>query len=596
MDEREHEFTRDDQDKGRRMRQTYTYSDVGLVPTYASQISSRDEVNPSTRLLGKRLSLPIVVAPMDMVVGESMCRELTRLGSIACLPRGFSPLAPDHHIRSFAPSSLNHSRIAPSCDIICVDVANGFHEDVAREIRLFRDKWPDIQIITGNVASCEGFQFLAHAGVDAVRCGIGGGHMCSTSVQTGVGVGQASLIRDLAEYRAAHKWETPYIIADGGIKNPGDVCVVGTTLILMKDLTWKMARDIREGDEIIGFDEDIQKVKESGRRRYRTGVVQANTKQNLPCRTLYTNKGEVTSSLEHMWLCKTAKGNALIWKKTKDLTAKDKIAYFGDPWMFDESREAGYIAGFFDGEGYLTVAKDSKRNKKTYTLGTSQVLGETEQFIGQLLEEHGFKEYILNRSRSNPNHQNQKAFNLLGLYNQLSFLGKFRPERLVSKAEKLWEGQCLKFLQYAEIEEIMERPLCETFSVSTSTSTFIANGFMSHNCKAIALGADVVMIGTMFGGCEESPGPVIKYNHKLYKQMAGQASFAVKRSNKYVEGDDTLVSYTGKLEKLWNKIEDGLRSSMSYMNCKTIEEFRFLPDNNFCLLSPSARIERGIHA
>lgn len=115
-------------------------------------------------------------------------------------------------------------------------------------------------------------------------------------------------------------------------------------------------------------------------------------------------------------------------------------------------------------------------------------------------------------------------------------------------------------------------------------------------CKALALGADVVMCGSLFAGCEESTGPVIKYRDKLYKQHAGQASFAVKRSKRYVEGDDTLVPYRGTLHSVLDRIEDGLRSAMSYMNCETLEEFRNLEDECFTVLSQSAIKERNVHA
>ena len=114
--------------------------------------------------------------------------------------------------------------------------------------------------------------------------------------------------------------------------------------------------------------------------------------------------------------------------------------------------------------------------------------------------------------------------------------------------------------------------------------------------KAIALGADVVMAGRILSGCEESPGPVIKYNGKLYKQHAGQASFAVKRSKEYIEGDDTLVPYLGTVEEVFARLNDGLRSAMSYMNARSLKELRGQPDEVFRLLIGAAGRERQVYA
>lgn len=417
--------------------------------------------------------------------------------------------------------------------------------------------------------------------------------VCTTSLATGVGVGQASLVREIALYKSGLSYG-PDIIADGGIKNPGDVCVTGDTLILMKDLTWKKAREVQPGDQIISFDENIQKVKTSGRRYYRTGTVQANTRQDLPCRTILTDKGEVTSSIDHLWLCKTTKGNALAWKKTKDLTVKDKIAYFGEPWTTDNSRQAGYLAGFFDGEGW--TCKAISKNKSTYTLGVSQVVGPLGNELKELLKVYGFSNYYIEKSKTNINHQDQEHFHLTGLYNQLSFLGSIRPQRLLKDAEKLWEGQSLKFLQYASIDKIIERNSCETFSVSTTTNTFIANGFMSHNCKAIALGADLVMMGGGFAGCTESPGNLIEVDGKFYKELSGQASMKIKGHSTNVEGATKLVPYKGSINTLWTTYKEGLQSGMSYLDSKSIQEHRLLPDNYFVLLSDAAKKERQVTA
>jgi IMP dehydrogenase len=82
--------------------------------------------------------------------------------------------------------------------------------------------------------------------------------------------------------------------------------------------------------------------------------------------------------------------------------------------------------------------------------------------------------------------------------------------------------------------------------------------------KALACGADIVMLGRMLAGTKETPGEVIKYNDQLYKKYRGSASFGVKMKNEFIEGEETLVPYKGAVKNVINGISDGLRSSMSY--------------------------------
>lgn len=114
--------------------------------------------------------------------------------------------------------------------------------------------------------------------------------------------------------------------------------------------------------------------------------------------------------------------------------------------------------------------------------------------------------------------------------------------------------------------------------------------------KAIALGADVVMIGNLFAGTDEAPGSILIHEGKKYKHFAGQASMHVKGSNTFVEGADILVPYKKSVKDVWKALEDGIRSGMAYMNCKTIEELKYLPDECFVLLGDAAKAERNIHA
>ncbi|MGC8460514.1 MAG: guanosine monophosphate reductase [Candidatus Dormibacteria bacterium] len=98
-------------------------------------------------------------------------------------------------------------------------------------------------------------------------------------------------------------------------------------------------------------------------------------------------------------------------------------------------------------------------------------------------------------------------------------------------------------------------------------------------CKLLALGADLVMVGSAFAGTKESPGRILMVEGKKFKIMRGAASFSVQqevgRSDpEYVEGAETLVPYKGSVREVLQRYSAGLRSSMSYMNARTLEEFR----------------------
>jgi IMP dehydrogenase len=104
------------------------------------------------------------------------------------------------------------------CDVIVVDSAHGHSEGVLDTVACLREKYPEAQLIGGNVASEAGARALVERGVDAVKVGVGPGSICTTRVVTGVGVPQITAIVDAV--RGAG--DIP-VIADGGIKYSGDI-------------------------------------------------------------------------------------------------------------------------------------------------------------------------------------------------------------------------------------------------------------------------------------------------------------------------------------------------------------------------------------
>lgn len=318
-----------------------TFDDISLVPTEVSEIKSRVETSTNTTFMGKKLSLPVISSPMDSVTGIEMAKELTNLGCLGVVNRFGSTLenlfsTQDNiegiHAVSIALSTDNAiiEKLAEQNLIVCIDTANANNYEVLKKCEEIKSKF-EVKVMIGNIAHGRTLGQLVDAGADSVRIGIGGGSVCTTSIQTGIGLGQVSSLLDVYFIRKENDLNIE-LIADGGIKSPGDVA------------------------------------------------------------------------------------------------------------------------------------------------------------------------------------------------------------------------------------------------------------------KAIALGADAVMLGRMLAGTRETPGEVIKYQDQLWKKYRGSASFGVKMKNEFIEGEETMVPYRGAVKNVIDSISDGLRSSMSYMNCKSLDQLR--NTETFAVLSNSSYLER----
>jgi IMP dehydrogenase len=105
-------------------------------------------------------------------------------------------------------------------DLVVVDTAHGHSSRVLEVVKQIKNKFPDLNLIGGNVATQEGVKALIKMGVDAVKVGIGPGSICTTRIVAGIGVPQLTAIMECAE---ALKGSDVKLIADGGIKYSGDI-------------------------------------------------------------------------------------------------------------------------------------------------------------------------------------------------------------------------------------------------------------------------------------------------------------------------------------------------------------------------------------
>lgn len=216
------------------MRDALTYDDVLLVPQY-SDIESRSEVDISNKLdKDIQLDMPIISSPMDTVTEGAMASAMCQAGGLGVVHR-YNTIEEQSDIVSKA-YYANCKNIAAAigmggdfleraaatikagANILCVDVAHGHHSMMERTLKQIKDRWSDIHLMAGNVATRQGFEALSEWGADSVRCNIGGGSICSTRIQTGHGVPGLQTIIDCAASASDAK-----IIADGGIRNSGDI-------------------------------------------------------------------------------------------------------------------------------------------------------------------------------------------------------------------------------------------------------------------------------------------------------------------------------------------------------------------------------------
>lgn len=210
--------------------------DLIIRPGYSGVKSrfSEEEVSLSTKLYSgtyNDLSIPIIAANMDTVSGEEMCTKMHELGALAIHHRytSISDRAAvygrlrEKGVRVVACVGVNETYAIEAfgpTDAVLVDVAHGHHILVQNAIKDLRRRGYTRTIIAGNVATAEGALFLAEAGADVIKVGVGSGSLCSTRLGTGCGVPQATAIVEAAE---ALRGTGVRIIADGGIKNGGDI-------------------------------------------------------------------------------------------------------------------------------------------------------------------------------------------------------------------------------------------------------------------------------------------------------------------------------------------------------------------------------------
>ena len=249
------------------MQNSLSFDDVLLEPKY-SDIKSRNEVDIGSYLSETAyLELPVISSPMDTVTESEMSYTMYDEGGLGIIHRYNTIeeqvlLVKKAAVFTAAAIGVTGDFEARACALwdagaryLCLDVAHGHHALVKDALKTMRNVFGnEVHLMAGNVATLEAFNDLADWGANSIRVGIGGGSISSTRINTGHGVPTFQSIKD-----CSYSDRDAKIIADGGIKNSGDIVkalAAGADFVML-------------GSMLAGTDESPGEIFTSGNKKYK---------------------------------------------------------------------------------------------------------------------------------------------------------------------------------------------------------------------------------------------------------------------------------------------------------------------------------------
>lgn len=247
-----------------------TYDDIQLVPRFSS-VSSRQDINLETKLSRNySILIPFVASPMDTVCEQEMAFKMFTMGGVGCIHRfltvqgqarqvlelksriygeGFGgPFENWGDAYAFGEKQIPimaaigvgskerlraDALVEAGANVLLIDVAHGHHQNVIEMIKYCKNKFPEVDVIAGSIATAEAAEDLQNAGADGLRVGIGGGSLCTTRVKTGFGIPNVTCIEEISKVA-----KVP-VMADGGIRSSGDIAkslAVGAQCVMIGSL------------------------------------------------------------------------------------------------------------------------------------------------------------------------------------------------------------------------------------------------------------------------------------------------------------------------------------------------------------------------
>lgn len=257
-------------------------------------------------------------------------------------------------------------------------------------------------------------------------------------------------------------------------------CLAPDTKVLTEDLRWVPVGSLMVGDKVIGFDEYAPGGKGKGRTWQPAEVTETSVIWAPRYKITMESGKEIISTSEHMWLAKRSNNQGYGWIKTVDLKSGHQIKSLGvEPWSVDESRDGGYLAGFFDAEGCLSTP--------SLRVSYGQNIGPVRDHVESLLKERDFNTSVSMRTYQGLQKESHLGVSTItgGVSEVLRFLGMVRPERLLAKFPGMFYGNNIQAAsktaeRVVSVEQVEDGPVV---ALGTSTGTLVAESLLNHNTK-----------------------------------------------------------------------------------------------------------------